>query len=130
MHPEDLAAVRAAIEKAVGTGSNHHYECEYRAISRTDGTVRWIFKDGNVTFDADGPCRLVGTVQDITERKLAQAALGASEERERQKRQQLETILDAIPAGVFIAEDSDLQPHLRQPRRRAASSGSCERKYL
>ena len=105
VHPEDLAAVRAAIEKAVGTGSNHHYECEYRAISRTDGTVRWIFKDGNVTFDADGPCRLVGTVQDITERKLAEAALRESEERERRKRRQLETILSAIPAGVFIAED-------------------------
>jgi PAS domain S-box-containing protein len=105
VHPEDLAAVRTAIEKAVGTGSNHHYECEYRAISRADGTVRWIFKDGSVTFDADGPCRLVGTVQDITERKLAQAALRESEERERQKRRQLETILAAIPAGVFIAED-------------------------
>ena len=57
VHPEDLAAVRTAIEKAVGIGSNHRYECEYRAISRADGTVRWIFKDGSVTFDADGPCR-------------------------------------------------------------------------
>ena len=105
VHPEDLTAVRAAIEKAVGTGSNHRYECEYRAISRADGTVRWIFKDGSVTFDADGPCRLVGTVHDITERKLAEAARRESEERERQKRRELETILAAIPARVFIAED-------------------------
>ncbi len=105
VHPEDLAAVRVAVEKAVGIGSNHHYQCEYRAISRADGTVRWIFKDGSVTFDADGPCRLVGTVQDITERKLSEAGLRASEERERQKRRQLEAILAAIPAGVFIAED-------------------------
>ena len=47
----------------------------------------------------------MGTVQDITERKLAEAALRESEERERQKRRQLETILAAIPAGVFTAED-------------------------
>ncbi len=81
VHPEDLAAVRTAIEQAVGIGSNHHYECEYRVISRADGTVRWIFKDGNVTFDADGPCRLVGTVQDITDQKQAYDALRRSEER-------------------------------------------------
>ena len=81
VHPEDLAAVRAAIEHAVGIGPNHHYECEYRVISRADGTVRWIFKDGNVTFDADGPSRLVGTVQDITDQKQAYDALRKSEER-------------------------------------------------
>ncbi len=81
VHPEDLAAVRAALEQAVDIGGNHHFECEYRVISRADGTMPWVFADGDVTFDADGPCRIVGTVQDITGRKQAEATLRESEER-------------------------------------------------
>ncbi len=42
---------------------------------------------------------------DITERKRAEAALRESEERERQRRQEIETTLAVIPAAVFIAED-------------------------
>src|SRR5271157_1551140 len=80
VHPEDLAGVRAAIERATDPHGNHHFECEYRAVSRADGTIRWIFADGDVTFDADGPCRLVGIVQDITQRKESEAALRVSEE--------------------------------------------------
>ncbi|HWJ19122.1 MAG TPA: PAS domain-containing protein, partial [Geobacterales bacterium] len=81
VHPEDIAAVREAVKQSLDPGGNHHYECEYRVISRGDGTMPWVFADGDVTFDADGPCRLVGTVQDITGRKQAEATLRESEER-------------------------------------------------
>jgi len=81
LHPEDVAAVKAAMEQAFDPGGDHHFECEYRVISRGDGTMPWVYADGDVTFDADGPCRIVGTVQDITGHKQAEAALRESEER-------------------------------------------------
>ena len=81
VHPEDAAAVREALKQSFDPEGNHHYECEYRVINRADGTVRWIYADGDVTFDADGPCRLVGTVQDITASKQAEATLRESEAR-------------------------------------------------
>ncbi len=81
LHPEDIAAVREAVNQSLNPGGDHHYECEYRAVGRADGTVRWILADGDVTFDANGPCRLVGTVQDITGRKQVEATLRENEER-------------------------------------------------
>ena len=106
VHPSDLDAFRAARDRDRDPAGSHHHECEYRVVNRADGSVRWLLADGDVTFEAGQPVRIVGTVQDITERKRAEVALRESEERERAKRHELETILSAIPAAVFIAEDA------------------------
>ena len=48
---------------------------------------------------------LLGSIRDITERKLAEEALRANEARERAHAKELETILDTIPIPVLIARD-------------------------
>jgi PAS domain S-box-containing protein len=48
-----------------------------------------------------------GTNTDVEELKRAEAALRESEERERQRRQELETTLAVIPVAVFFSEDKD-----------------------
>jgi PAS domain S-box-containing protein len=51
---------------------------------RPDGTVRWIHVTGEIyTDDAGVPVRIIGTVQDITERRQVEAALQTSEARYR-----------------------------------------------
>jgi PAS domain S-box-containing protein len=72
VHPDDLNAVSASVERALGPAGTHRHECEYRVVNRADGSVRWISADGDVTFEDGQPVRLVGTVQDVTERKRAQ----------------------------------------------------------
>jgi len=52
-----------------------------------------------------GRLRIYGT--DITERKRTEEALRMSEERERQRAAELETVLQAVPAAVWIAHDPD-----------------------
>jgi PAS domain S-box-containing protein len=94
LHPDDLAPVRAAIERSFDPSGTGHYEAEYRVINRLDKSVRWVFADGDVFFDQDGPYRMVGVVQDITERRCAEAAL-------REKTALLKAITESTPDLVF-----------------------------
>ncbi len=97
LHPEDAPRVRATFDAAIA--GNGRYEAEYRARS-ADGTWRWLADHGTVHYDAAGkPARVIGVAVDITDRKAAEAALRASEERFR-------TILETLPHIAFLL-DSD-----------------------
>jgi len=76
-HPEDRERVVNGFQRALEDGSDA-YEIEYRII-RPDGGVRWIFGRGRVVRDAEGkPARYSGIDLDITDRKVAEAALAAA----------------------------------------------------
>jgi diguanylate cyclase (GGDEF)-like protein/PAS domain S-box-containing protein len=63
---------------------------------QVNNSVRWVRQMADVEFDADGvPISAVGTVQDITERKLAQLALTRSEARHR-------TLIEWAPDAVLV----------------------------
>jgi PAS domain S-box-containing protein len=83
VHPEDLPVLWAEIAAALNPENPQPYATEYR-INRPDGQVRWVEDHGIATFEGDGANRravnFVGTVQDITKRKLAEETLRESEE--------------------------------------------------
>src|SRR5712692_928164 len=73
VHPDDRAFVREVIARAWRDGVP--YVCEHRIV-RPDGAVRSFQSRGTVVVDDLGqPVKLVGTGQDITERKQAEDAL-------------------------------------------------------
>ena len=79
IHPADIEIAEAAIQYAMATHTD--YSDEYRVLG-TNGTVRWIAGFGRFYFNEQGkPFRMLGMVQDITERKNSEAALLESEER-------------------------------------------------
>ncbi len=52
------------------------FDREYRIIRPCDGQERWVHSKAKLQFAADGsPAALIGTLQDITERKQAEADL-------------------------------------------------------
>lgn len=73
LHPEDRAAVRAAIERCMAENSS--YDVIYR-IYRGDGAIRWIHSRGEPICGAHGePTGLIGVCNDITTYRRAQEAL-------------------------------------------------------
>ncbi len=78
---EDRARVEAAVRRSLDLGDD--FELDYR-ILRTDGQIRTLHSRGHVEKGAAGTAaHLVGVVQDVTERALAEEALRESEERYR-----------------------------------------------
>ncbi len=78
--PEDRDDVDAKFRAAAAQRTDWIFECRIR---RVDGEVRWTWAAARHRTDADGRTRLVGILQDVTERRKAEEALRASEERHR-----------------------------------------------
>ncbi|MGK7866429.1 PAS domain-containing protein [Falsiroseomonas sp. E2-1-a20] len=81
VHPEDQGAVAAAGRRATDPSGDGDYVAEFRTVW-PDGTIRWLRTKGRAEFAPDGtPVRMSGAVVDVTERRLAEAALRDSERR-------------------------------------------------
>jgi PAS domain S-box-containing protein len=95
VHPEDRERINQALHRSLETFEK--FVEEYRVIW-PDGSLHWLASTGQVLTDAAGqPVRMIGVVQDISERKQAQeellhseAALRASEAKLRSLNQTLE----------------------------------------
>lgn len=71
VYPQDRDFLQERIQTAIQAGE--HYEVEYRIIRMSDEKERWMKATGEVYLDEKKVAyRLIGTAQDITERKLAE----------------------------------------------------------
>lgn len=81
LHPDDRQPTHEAIRQTLQ--GKVDYDVEFRVIW-PNGSVRWIAAKGRCLYDYTGkPVRMMGTTQDITERKHTEEALRQSEERYR-----------------------------------------------
>jgi len=95
IHPDDRDRVMAALDRHLKTKSP--YLEEYR-VRRKDGSVSYWRGSGSTLPDEKGkPCRMVGAVSDITERKQAELALAA-------ERSLLRTVVDHLPDAVYVKD--------------------------
>ncbi|MES2716203.1 MAG: PAS domain S-box protein [Pseudomonadota bacterium] len=79
MHPDDHARLTEAARRSLQGKLPLAVECRYL---RPDGQMLWLSATGVLQHDDAGqPLRVVGALQDITQRRQAEAALRASEER-------------------------------------------------
>jgi PAS domain S-box-containing protein len=71
-HAEDRPIVRAAISAHL-QDTGRHFDVEYR-LRHHDGNWHWFRQRGLALLDDEGkPCRMAGSMEDITDRKHAEA---------------------------------------------------------
>jgi len=81
IHPEDNDELYNYYQNDVLKGKKD-FDKEYRIVRVNDGTERWVHGLGRIVLDDNGnPVRMIGTIQDITERREAQELLKQSEEK-------------------------------------------------
>jgi len=79
VHPEDRERTAKIANEALRSGTD--YENQFRIV-RPDGVVRTVHNQARVDRDESGRAvRIIGVCQDITERKLAEEQVRASQER-------------------------------------------------
>jgi diguanylate cyclase (GGDEF)-like protein/PAS domain S-box-containing protein len=112
VHPDDRAPIVAYFTEAI-LGAGKPFDMEFRILRQTDSAVRWVHGLGWLELDANGqPAKMHGTIQDITERKLTEAALRESEEslKESQRIAGLGSYVHDIATGRWTS--SDIQDQL------------------
>ncbi|HBK21425.1 MAG TPA: hypothetical protein DDZ60_02585, partial [Planktothrix sp. UBA10369] len=78
VHPDDVTEVEQKLLQALENQTD--FAAEYRVIY-SDGTIHWVLGKGRGLYDEAGqPLRMIGTIIDITERKLSEIALSEAEE--------------------------------------------------
>ncbi len=108
VHPDDRAAVARARADHL-EGRVPQFDAEYR-LRRQDGSWAWVLTRGKVVArDADGRARrAVGTLTDVTARKVAEVALAESDARLLAAHAQLDATYRNAPVGLCTL-DRDLR---------------------
>ncbi|MDX2096228.1 MAG: PAS domain S-box protein, partial [Leptolyngbyaceae cyanobacterium bins.59] len=114
LHPDDRASAGETVSRVLRQQEDY-YEDEYRVL-HPDG-IRWLATKGQALFDAAGNAvRMLGYVQDVTERKQAEEALRLSEATLRQAEESLRQANQELEHRVALrtAELSNLNDRLQQ----------------
>ena len=89
--------------QTISAGHTWHGEFHNK---KKNGELYWELASISPITDAHGKVtHYVAVKEDITERKQAEAVLRESESRYRERAAELQTIMDAVPAAVWIAHD-------------------------
>jgi formate hydrogenlyase transcriptional activator len=118
VHPDD----RKRLEPRLSLIAKAEFDEEFR-IERPDGAIRWVHERVFPIYNENGEIyRIAGIIEDITERKRADASLQAALAEVEQLREQLhvenvylqEEIMVAHNFGEIIGRSETLQKTLRQ----------------
>ena len=98
IHPGDRAAVIAEARRTDRTGEP--FDVEYRLV-RKDGTPVWVHDTATVVEPGEDTTVWQGVIQDVTDRKEAEARLREAEERYR-------TLVEELPVVIYVDAIDDV----------------------
>lgn len=108
IHPDDQQKIADIFRETIEHGKP--FDIEHRVLWR-DGSVHWIHGKGDLVYEGETPIKLMGMLQDITQRKLAEEELLAEHEF-------LQCLLKEAPALVMTMDVKGditfVNPHWQQ----------------
>lgn len=124
VHREDRDRYRELFQSLMGKDAAKSFKLEHRIV-RPSGEIRWIVNSGRLLFDdrLSGvvPERVIGTMQDITDRKLFEQSLQnartAAETANRSRGEFLANMSHEIrtPMAAILGHADILRDHLKDP---------------
>ena len=109
LHPEDRLLIIPDLLKTIGTHGKNEWQSEFRFVKK-DGTYSFIYARGYLIYGENGKAkRVIGSMQDITERKYAEQKILSSERRFKslvQNGSDLINILDAEGNYLYASPTS------------------------
>lgn len=81
VHPDDRETADAAVLVALDPTGDGRFESEYRTLGIEDHILRHVSARGQTLFENGAAVRLLGTVQDVTQARVAEARLRETEQR-------------------------------------------------
>jgi len=98
VNPDDREMMKQYFINEV-LGQRKSFNKEYRIVRKSDGETRWVLGLGKLNFDAeDNIIEMIGTIQDITDRKQAEELLRETDEFNN-------SLLKTIPFGMDIVDE-------------------------
>ena len=105
IHPDDRQLVNDAYLNSLET--RQPYEIDHRLLMK-DGRVKYVQERCETTFDDMGrPLRSMGTIQDISKRKRAEAAA-------RENEQRFQLLAQISPAGIYLTDAQGLCTYVNE----------------
>ena len=98
VHPEDRGWVEMQTQQCVETGE--HLDLEYRIV-QPDGAVRWIHGRGELVREGGRPVKLIGTNQDVTQRRKASDERAYLLDRQLELTEQFRLLLESTGEGIY-----------------------------
>jgi PAS domain S-box-containing protein len=100
-HPDERENVSLEFDASIASENNHRYDLTYQILRLNDNVARWVRVRWTGSFDnKGGALRLVGTLMDITEPKLAAENIARNEKFFR-------SIAVNIPNSVIVVIDKE-----------------------
>jgi PAS domain-containing protein len=97
IHPDDRSAVDEDIAATVTSGQGRGID---HRLVMDDGIIKFVHELGRVAYDAKGlPLRMKGTVEDITDRRIAEDKLKFANIL-------LRTEMEASPDGILVVDNN------------------------
>ena len=93
IHPDDRERMSQYFAGIIA--EKKQFKADYRIIRNNDGAERWVSGLGELVPDEKGiPVKMLGTIQDVTDRKLSERSLLASEQRYKQ-------LLESVTSYIY-----------------------------